>query len=288
MQINFGIFYKMKKRENSGHDIPQKAERLLKSYKVDTRSEKDEVFRQLMDKIEEKEQKPARKISWYITAAASVAATAAILIGFWLFTATHTVQTESGEAYAFRLPDDSRIVLHDGSSLSYRRYFWNRNVTLTGEAYFEVEKGAGFRVKTKQGEVQVLGTRFLVNEMQNQFTVQCYEGKVKTSYKEDSWMLEPGTRFLGKGESAQKETVVNENKYPSFAKFSENFKNVALEEVLLELEQFFEVDIDLEENSGKNFTGNISTGSLENALQIVCEPLQLKYAFRDKYRIIIY
>ncbi len=278
----------MKKTENSDHNISRKAQQLLRSYKVPARLEKNEVFDKLLEKIDEKEQKPARRISWYITAAASVAATAAILIGFWLFTQTHTIHSENGQTYALRLPDDSRVVLHDNSSLSYRKYFWNRNVILTGEAYFEVEKGEGFRVKTKQGDVEVLGTRFLVNDMQNQFTVQCYEGKVKTSYKEDSWMLEPGTRFTGEGETAGKESVVNENGYPVFAKFNESFKNVPLKEVMNEVERFFEVEIQMKQDLSKNFTGDINTGSLENVLQIVCEPLQLEYAFRDKYRIIVY
>ncbi|MFW6289858.1 MAG: FecR family protein [Mariniphaga sp.] len=278
----------MKETEHSRHNISRKAEQLLKSYKVDTRSEKDEVFHMLLEKIEEKEQKPSRKISWYITAAASVAAAAAILIGFWLFTATHTIQPENGTAYALRLPDNSRVVLHDGSSLSYRKHFWNRNVSLSGEAYFEVEKGEGFRVKTNQGEVEVLGTRFLVQGNEKQFVVHCYEGKVKTSYNEDSWILEPGTRFTGDDESAGKETVEKENGYPGFATFTESFKNAPVNEVLQEVERFFEVDIELKGNSGKHFTGSIHTGSLENVLQIVCEPLNLKYAFRDKYRIIVY
>lgn len=278
----------MKEKENSEQFFSRKAERLLKNYKVDTRSEKEEVFNKLLGKIEEKEQKPTRKISWYLTAAASVAATVAVLITFWLFTATETIQSGKGESYAFRLPDDSRIVLHDGSTLSYRKYFWNRNVSLVGEAYFEVEKGDGFLVKTKQGEVEVLGTRFLVNEINNQFMVQCYEGKVKTNFKDDSWLLEPGTRFSGQGDTAEKETVNNENGYPAFAKFSEKFQNVPLMEVVAEIENFFEVDIQIKANTAKRFSGTIQTGNLENVLQIVCAPLQLDYTFEDKYRIIIY
>ncbi len=278
----------MKEKEHNDQFISRKAEQLLKGYKLDTRSDQEEVLNKLLDRIEEKEKKPVRKISWYLTAAASVAATIAVLITFWLFTATETIQSAKGESYAFRLPDDSRIVLHDGSTLSYRRYFWNRNVSLVGAAYFEVEKGQGFHVQTKQGEVEVLGTRFLVDENNNQFTVQCYEGMVKTSYKKDSWLLEPGTRFSGQGDTAEKETVINENGYPAFAKFSGKFQDVPLMEVVNEIEHFFGVDIQLEANAAKRFSGTIQTGSLENVLQIVCSPLQLDYAFKDKYRIIIY
>jgi hypothetical protein len=90
----------------------------LKSYKIDTRSDQEEVLNKLLERIEQKEQKPVRKISWYMTAAASVAATA-ILNSFWLFTATETIQCRGRRIDAFRLPDDSRIVLHDGSTLTH-------------------------------------------------------------------------------------------------------------------------------------------------------------------------
>lgn len=278
----------MNKKENNSHDVSKQADKLLKSYKVNTRLQKEEAFSKLLEKIDHKKQQPHHRISWYIATVASAAAAAAILIGFWLFTATHTIHSEKGDTFAFRLPDNSRIVLHDGSSISYKKFFWNRNVTLNGEAYFEVEKGAGFQVKTRQGEVEVLGTRFSVNEMQDQLTVQCYEGKVKTTYNDDSWLLEKGTRFSGKGESAATETVPNGNGYPGFAKFSENFQHAPVSEVLAQIELFFEVDIQLKEDINRNFSGNINTGSLENALQIVCEPLQLKYVFDDKYRVLIY
>ena len=278
----------MNDKKHNDQLLSQKAEDLLKSYSPETLYDEKEAWNRLVKKIEQQEPKPVRRIPRYFTVAASVAATIAVLVTFWLFTATQTVHSNQGESYAFRLPDDSRVVLHDGSVLAYNRYFWNRKVNLTGEAYFEVEKGAGFFVKTKQGEVEVLGTRFLVNELDNQFTVQCYEGRVKTSYKSDSWLLEPGTRFSGRGDAGEKETVLNENGYPAFARFSGKFQDVPLMEVVKEIERFFDVDIDLKTTATKHFSGAIQTGNLENVLQIVCAPLQLDYAFEDKYRIIIY
>ncbi len=277
----------MKEKKNKEHILSSEAEQLLRSYKINTRIEKAEVLARLLDEIEQKKQTPVRKISWYV-AAASVAATAAVLIAFWFFTATETINSSSGDTYAFRLPDDSRVVLHDGSTLSYRKFLWNRNVKLIGEAYFEVEKGSGFHVTTNQGEVEVLGTRFLVNEYDNQLTVQCYEGKVKTNFNDSFWILEAGSRFTGINDAAEIETVVNENEYPGFAKFNQKFHNVSLPEVVHEIEQFFDVEIILKEHANKRFSGSIQTGNLDNALQIVCEPLQIDYVFKNKYRITIY
>ncbi len=277
----------MKDKKHKEQAISPEAEQLLRSYKINTRYKKEEVLARLLEEIEQKEEKPVRKISPYLRAA-SIAATAAVLIAIWLFTATETVHSSGGDTLAFRLPDASRVVLHNGSALTYRKHFRNRNVSLTGEAYFEVEKGSGFVVKTNRGEVEVLGTRFLVNEAGSRFTVQCYEGKVKTRFNDNAWVLEAGTRLTGKGKDAEKETVVNEKGYPAFAKFNKKFQNVALHEVMREIEQFFDVTVQLKVPAEKRFSGSILTGSLENALQIVCEPLQIDYAFKDKYRITIY
>ena len=277
----------MKNKENNKNLLSKEAERFIKSYQVDASLKKEEVLANLLAKIESKQQKPSPQITWY-KAAASIAATVLIVVSIWLYTATENIKTSPGETYAFRLPDDSRVVLHDGSSLSYRKIFWNRKVKLSGEAYFEVEKGEGFLVNTDLGDVHVLGTRFLVHETEDKFTVQCYEGRVKTSYNEDSWILEPGTRFFGQVDTAEKEVVKNEEDYPGFAMFSMTFRNMPLPEVIDELEQFFGVDIQLNSDQGKRFSGSIETGSLTSALQIICEPLQLKYEFEDKYDITIY
>jgi transmembrane sensor len=276
---------------NQNNKTKQDAEKLLRNYRVETSSSKEEVLKELLRKIDEKEQiskAPQRRITWYLAGAASVAATIAILVAFWFFTASETISAGQGEIFAFRLPDDSRVILHDESSLSYRKHLWNRDVKLTGEAYFEVEKGAGFRVKTRAGKVEVLGTRFRVQEEAEGLMVQCFEGKVKTSFADDSWILEPGTQFTGRPETAQKEIFTTENGYPGFARFQRNFSNTPLREVVREIENFFEVDIRVNIPAGKNFSGSVQTGNLENVLRIVCEPLQLNYHFEDKYSIVIF
>jgi transmembrane sensor len=279
------------KKNNQNKKIIQDAGKILQNYRVETSSSKEEVLEKLLRKIDEKEEvskAPQRRITWYLAGAASVAATIAILVVFWFFTASETISSRQGEIYAFRLPDDSRVVLHDVSSLSYRKHLWKRDVKLTGEAYFEVEKGAGFRVKTRVGEVEVLGTRFRVQEEADGLMVQCFEGRVKTNYADNSWILEPGTQFAGRHKTAKKEVFTTENGYPGFARFQRNFSNTPLRDVVHEIENFFEVDIRVTIPAGKNFSGSVHSGNLENVLRIVCEPLQLDYHFEDKYSIVIF
>jgi transmembrane sensor len=281
----------MESKNKYNQSISQKADQLIRNYRISWKSDKKEVLDTLFKKIEEKEKaghKPQRRITWFRVAAASVAATAAVLLVFWFFTASVTISTPEGQTLTSRLPDESRVILHDESSLKYRKYLWNRKVNLSGEAYFEVEKGTGFRVQTSNGEVEVLGTRFLVSERNNRFKVQCFQGKVKAGFQNETAELEPGTQFTGEEKLAVKENFTNEKTYPVFAQFQKNFSGVSLIQVKSEIESFFGVEIELAVDAGKKFTGTVHSGNLENVLQIVCEPLQLNYRFEDEYRILIY
>jgi len=277
----------MNYRNENKQDLPLKADELIRSYRVPTRHSKQEALDKLLSKIGESdhtEKVPVRKINWF-KAAVSVAATVAVVVTFWLFMAAETVSSAAGDTLAFRLPDDSRVVLHNESSLSYRKYFWKRNVKLEGEAYFEVEKGNGFRVTTENGNVEVLGTRFLVKEETNRFNVQCYQGKVKAGYSTESRILEPGTEFTGIQGKAEKKAFDADKGYPQFARFSKSFENTPLPEVLSEVEAFFGVKIQIDAIEGKSFSGTVETGSLESVLRIITEPLQLEFIFEDKYSI---
>lgn len=74
--------------------------------------------------------------------------------------------TQNGARSHIKLPDGTRVWLNAGSKLDYPRQFasGSREVSLEGEAYFDVVKDAGkpFIVKTKTCAIRVLGTTFNV------------------------------------------------------------------------------------------------------------------------------
>jgi len=80
------------------------------------------------------------------------------------------------------LPDGSTVWLRQGSTISYDKDFVQRDVVLTGEAFFDVAKDPDhpFTVSTTNSQVQVLGTRFNVREREDG-DVELYveEGRVK-------------------------------------------------------------------------------------------------------------
>ncbi|UCJ09119.1 FecR domain-containing protein [Chitinophaga pendula] len=77
----------------------------------------------------------------------------------------NTLHTPRGRKFKLQLSDGTMVWLNASSSITYPVNFPDsaRNITLTGEAYFEVAKSsAPFKVKIPQVEIQVLGTHFNV------------------------------------------------------------------------------------------------------------------------------
>ncbi|HEY9259199.1 FecR family protein [Chitinophaga sp.] len=76
------------------------------------------------------------------------------------------INTERGAKTTVHLPDGSMVILNSGSRLSYDKDFGikNRQISLEGEAYFDVKKDPSMPmiVSTTGVEVKVLGTTFNV------------------------------------------------------------------------------------------------------------------------------
>ncbi|MBO9730691.1 MAG: FecR domain-containing protein [Chitinophaga sp.] len=74
------------------------------------------------------------------------------------------VTTRNGSRTSIQLPDGSHVWLNAGSKLTYSKDFGNNNreVTLSGEAFFDIAKNAdyAFIIHTARMDVRVLGTRF--------------------------------------------------------------------------------------------------------------------------------
>ena len=122
-------------------------------------------------------------------AAAAVLLLAATL-GFYSWFANsgpEEYRTVFGERQTVHLADGSVAILNGNSSLVVDDGFGGeggRDVTMTGEIYFDIRKSdiAGdphFRVHTKDGTIQVLGTRFNVLQTKEKTKIVLEEGRVK-------------------------------------------------------------------------------------------------------------
>nr|WP_199080047.1 FecR family protein [Pedobacter sp. ASV19] len=108
-------------------------------------------------------------------------------------TTMNTIETPKGGQYQVRLPDGSKVWLNAASKLIYPVSFigrGQREVTLSGEAYFEIakDKSHPFHVKTLKQDVEVLGTHFNINSYADEPNTKTtlLEGSVAVRHLEGS------------------------------------------------------------------------------------------------------
>ncbi len=105
------------------------------------------------------------------------------------------VKVPLGQMSEITLYDGTKVWLNSGTTLRYSNRFGKeeRNVSLTGEAFFEVTKDEiPFKVKLKNTEVEVLGTTFnVVSYNDEDFSqITLVEGKVNVNNLSGSTMAE--------------------------------------------------------------------------------------------------
>ena len=96
------------------------------------------------------------------------------------------VSTKPGSRSKLVLPDGSMVWLNAGSKITYGSNFGtlNRNIQLTGEAFFDVKKSnIPFIIHTSAVQIKVLGTAFDVKAYPTEHTIETslIRGKVEVS-----------------------------------------------------------------------------------------------------------
>jgi ferric-dicitrate binding protein FerR (iron transport regulator) len=97
----------------------------------------------------------------------------------------YSIETANGERTRLVLPDGTRVIVSANTTFTYPATFGkqSREVSLSGEAYFDVTHNAGlpFVVKSKDLSIKVLGTKFNVYAYprENYFEASLVEGKIQ-------------------------------------------------------------------------------------------------------------
>ncbi len=241
-------------------------------------------YQKILFKIKKAPSKPKNKIfKLAMRVVIPVAAILLLFFGIEIFNDFNvSIQTAYGEQKNIQLPDGSEVILGSHTSLSYNKKTWQkkRELNLQGQAYFKVTKGQKFLVKTKLGNVQVLGTRFEVVSRKDIFNVICFEGKVAVSSLQNEMVLLPGKAVLIIGNKVQEQTVDNDK--PDWFRGESNFENVPLKVVLVELENQYNIRFDTTKIVvNQNFTGSFPHNNLSLALASVFKPLNITYQVKD-------
>lgn len=201
----------------------------------------------------------------------------------------NTLKIPYGRKFEVQLSDGTIIHLNSGTSLRYPVQFvknQNRQVFLTGEAFFEVSKDKKhpFTVNTKEVNVEVLGTKFNVDTYTDNISndIVLVEGKVslykdhKTS--QNQVFLTPGLKGSTlKGQHSITTEQVNTDYYTAWVTGSLVFKNTSFDNIIKKLERQYNVTFI---NKNKILGKEIFNARFDN------EPIEvvLKY-FSDSYAI---
>lgn len=208
----------------------------------------------------------------------------------------------NGERKKVLLPDSTTVHLNSGSRLVYNKSFGsgNRQVWLSGEAFFEVTKDAAhpFLVNTDRMVVKVLGTVFNVKAYDTKEDIETtvVEGKVEVSLKESAEkkvILLPSEKISLKnnrlvkdpghlqpaiqGISYEVKTVqpdVKATGMPEEAAWVKEkviFRDEPFETVALKMERWYDVHIHFENEKMKSIlmSGDFEKASINEAMHIL-------------------
>ncbi|MDX8339802.1 FecR domain-containing protein [Draconibacterium sp. IB214405] len=238
-----------------------------------------DILNDILNNIEEKEPTRTLPIIRYMKVAAAVAL---ILLSVKVvpgLLSAKQVRTSFAEQQEITLPDGSEVVLNAGSKLKWNKRKFNkqRYLTLTGEAFFDVEKGNEFVISTKNGDVEILGTQLNVFSRNNEFWVSCLEGKVLVRHQNQEQIITPGQMVRLNEEELQKSTSETIENTTSWKEGILHFEETKLSTIFAELERQFDVKVSFDGNDERRATLDFSNKNLQEALDVVCIPMELEY-----------
>lgn len=214
----------------------------------------------------------------------------------------NTVVVPYGKRTQIILSDNSSVWLNSGSKLIYPARFATekREVYLEGEAIFEVShnKERPFHVITNDVEVKVLGTVFDVCAYKDDKTTSTIleSGSVELKYNNNSIISQskvtmvPGMLAVYDPiEKTVKQTQVNTKLYTSWREGYFIFERQTLGEILKKISRYYNVSIQLNDQSlaDETFTGPLDLrNSATQVLEIIAVMINAKVENVDNQIII--
>ncbi|WP_423129938.1 FecR family protein [Gaoshiqia sp. Z1-71] len=210
-------------------------------------------------------------------------------------TVFNTIEVPPGTRSSFTLPDGTFVKLNAGSSLKYPVSFEKRErqVELTGEAWFEVKKDEHrpFLVSTSDINIKVLGTSFNCNAYPNaaQIETALVEGKIEISGKsgKNKFLMEPGElAVFSKQEKTIEKTQTNLDKHIAWTSGKLMFRDDPMTTVIEKLGRWYRVEFRVEDPEILNYTysATFSGESLDQVLKMLAlsAPINFRVLPREK------
>ena len=271
--------------------------------------DKDKAFENFRNRVEsQKEIQSTSRRGFSLSALWRYAAVVAIIIAvgcisYWQGEvnvkdtfADISVEAPLGSKTKLYLPDGTLVWLNAGSRRTYSQGFGvdNRKVELEGEGYFEVKRNEKipFFVKTKDLQLQVLGTKFNFRDYpeDHEVVVSLLEGKVGLNNllrEEKEAVLSPDERaVLNKANgllTVESVTASNASQWTDGYLF---FDEELLPDIAKELERSYNVKIHIANDSLKTFRfyGNFvrREQNIQEVLEALASTEKMQYKIEER------
>lgn len=204
-----------------------------------------------------------------------------------------------GKKTTITLSDGSKVYLNSESSISYMSNFREeRNLRLTGEAFFEVvtDSTKPFKVITGDVNTVALGTSFNINayEDKKEILISLATGKIvveSLENEDEKHFVKPGEGIgysLKSKQLAKREVDIE--KVLQWKSGILQFESMPLQEVLVTLERWYGVKINIKDNGQipvHKCTGKFKPNEyLSNVLQALSHSIEFDYSINDKQVLI--
>lgn len=203
-------------------------------------------------------------------------------------------ETPRGMKSMVKLPDGSEVWLNANSRLVYNSFSADsRRVELNGEAFFKVahDETVPFIVHTDKCNVKVLGTMFNVMAYEDfgRTEIALLSGKVDVEASGKEKVLVPGQTLVLK-EAGMEVEEANTSRASDWVDNKFNFKDIPLSELIKRLENWYDVDITLENPTKRevNYSGTFKNEeTIWQVLDAIKVYTSIEYQKVDTRKIVI-
>jgi len=185
----------------------------------------------------------------------------------------NTITTPRGGQYQITLSDGTKVWLNAASSIRYPTVFTGkeREVEITGEAYFEVYKNAAkpFNVLVNGALVNVLGTHFNIMAYSNETSINTtlIEGSLRIIKGVATCLLVPGEQAkLNKNGIIEKVKDATLSEAVAWKNGQFVFNGTDIKTIMRQIERWYDVEVIFNENINLHLSGQITRTANVNDL----------------------
>ena len=218
------------------------------------------------------------------------------------------VSSPVGSKTKLLLPDSTVVWLNAGSKLTYNEEFgtMNRNVTLVGEAFFDVKKSTTpFIIHANTVQIKVLGTAFNVKAYPDEKTTETslLRGRVEITLDKrpgELYILKPNEKLVVANEPNVQKTIAPERKQPIAVIESINhindstivetswvhneliFEDETFSDIARKMERWYGITIEFsnEQIANERMSGTFTTETIQEALTALQYSTKFQYSVK--------